>query len=84
MLRSVLAWIGARLGRGGAREDAADPADADETSAESDDGPIRSRLDASVLFAHGLGGSSDPELNDVQTRATELEETKREARRRNR
>jgi hypothetical protein len=58
MLGSLRSWVAGLLGRERSAEDVEDPAVADEDGEPSDSGGfLPSRLDASVLFAHGKGGT---------------------------
>jgi hypothetical protein len=85
MLRAVFAWLSARLGTGAESSDgeaaALDgDADSDEAATDSDDdtGFTRSRLDASVLFAHGKRGDAERSIAGVQDQARALEEQRRD------
>ena len=74
MLRRITAWVAARLGRDGERDDGAPP---DRESGGSRFVP--SPLDISVRIAHG-GSTADVEreLADVVRQARELEAGRRE------
>lgn len=74
MLRRLLARL-----VGGGRSDVSgeddDGESADEASEDDDSGFLPSRLDASVLYAHGMGnGGAEREIANVQKKAEILEE----------
>jgi len=80
MLRRVFAWLRARLGRGGGEGEGSDGDVAETGSGDDSDGEsegsrfLPSRLDASVLVAHGMGSSqAERELAQVEEQARELE-----------
>lgn len=86
MLRAVFAWVRARLGTGAESSDgdatALDDGEPDSgevaTDSSDDTGFTRSRLDASVLFAHGKRGDAERSITDVQDQARALEEQRRD------
>jgi hypothetical protein len=76
MLRTVLSWVTDRLGGENAESQATD----DESDGEDEEGGfLPSRLDASVLTAHGMGtGQAEREIEDIEEHAELLEEHHRE------
>lgn len=68
MLRSLLSQLRGRT------DDGTTP---DEEGGSA--GLLRSRLDVSVLVAHGFGDDSDRELSEVKSEAERLEEAQRTA-----
>lgn len=74
MLRRLLGWLGLRKESDSA-EDADDAGDEEaEEEAEEDGGFVPSRLDASVLAAHGMGtGTAERELASIEEKAETLE-----------
>jgi hypothetical protein len=84
MLRALAARLAALLGRGGS--DDADSTDADVSSdagENADDeersGFLPSRLDASVLSAHGMGTTeAERELAEMEEKAEMLDEHRRD------
>lgn len=69
MLRTLLSWFSARLGRGDGDED---------TDTRGESGFIGSRLDASVLFAHGKSNDAEREISNINEQARLYEELGRE------
>lgn len=67
MLRALLARFRARFG------------ERDDGGEDEETWFLPSRLDASVLFAHGLGrGGAERELDEIEERARDLEEHRRD------
>lgn len=74
MFRRYLARL---VGRGGGDGEASNE-EAEDTDGD-DSGFLPSRLDASVLYAHGMGrGGADREIANVQEKGEILEEARRE------
>lgn len=75
MLRTVLSWFTARFGG----QEEAEASDSDSDGDDEEGGYLPSRLDASVLSAHGMGTSqAEREMADIEEHAELLEEQHRE------